>query len=108
MSIIIIIKYKCDNYKYDSYKCDRINIIIINVIIINIIIIIRHECDNYFKRLNMNRDLYVKIVREKIFKSCDLIIKNVTHLKKIGFKILYVFIFICICHRRIVRKRLYI
>ena len=40
----------------------------------------------------MNRDLYIKIVREKVFRSCDLMIKNVTHLKTIDFK-LYIYSF---------------
>ena len=60
------------------------------------IIIIKYKCDNYFKKLNINRDLYIKIMREKIISSCNLIVKNVTHLKKSIVYFIYIYFYIYI------------
>ena len=44
----------------------------------------------------MNYDLYIKIMREKVISPYNLIVKNVTHLKKIDHKSSHIFIFIYI------------
>ena len=96
MSVIIIIKHECDNHECDNHKCDNYKYDNYKYNRINMIVIIKYKYNNHFKKSDINRDLYIKIMREKIINSCDLIIKNVTHLKKIDHKFSYIFIFIYI------------
>ena len=54
-------------------------VVAMGVVAMGVVVMARHGCGNHSERPNLDRDSYVKKVREKIFRPCDLMIKNITY-----------------------------